>query len=97
MRNHKKALLSTAILAAITAGNAQAGTESCFEVYKGADALATVAFGTVYGGAACIAETARVAGGAADLEPTNEAAIAYELTGALNVDFDAVDGVNTDQ
>jgi hypothetical protein len=97
MRNHKKALLSTAILAAITAGSAQAGTESCFEVYKGANDLATIAFDTVYGGAACIAEADRVAGGAADLEPTNEAAIAYELTGALNVDFDAVDGVNTDQ
>lgn len=97
MRKHNKALLSTAILAAITAGSVQAGTESCFEVYKGADGLAVAGFAAVYGGSSCVTEANRAAATTTDLEPTDEAAIAYELTGSLEVDFDEIDGVNTDQ
>ena len=94
MRNFTKTALATACL--LGAGNALAGTEACFEVYKGADALAVTAMGTVYTNAACIVEASRTGAAAADLEATDEAKIAYELTGNLDVDFDVLDGVNTD-
>ncbi|CAM4122122.1 hypothetical protein [Pseudoalteromonas byunsanensis] len=97
MKRFNKVALIPATVAAVLAGNAYAGTEACFEVYKGADGLAVQAHSTIYAGAACIAEATRTAAGAADLEPTNEAGIAYELTGNLTIDFDAVDGVDTDQ
>ncbi|OHU90711.1 MULTISPECIES: hypothetical protein [Pseudoalteromonas] len=97
MKRFNKVALIPAAVAAVLAGNAYAGTEACFEVYKGADALAVTAFDTIYTGAACVAEASRTGAAADNLEATNEAGIAYELTGDLTVDFDAVDGTNTDQ
>ncbi|MCG7538944.1 hypothetical protein EXT48_14355 [Pseudoalteromonas sp. CO348] len=97
MKRFNKVALIPAAVAAVLAGNAYAGTEACFEVYKGADALAVTGFDTIYGGAACIAEASRTGATAANLEATNEAKVAYELTGDLTLDFDAVDGTNTDQ
>ncbi|MCG7569860.1 hypothetical protein MHM89_07960 [Pseudoalteromonas sp. CNC9-20] len=96
MKRFNKVALLPAAVAAVLAGNAYAGTEACFEVYKGADGLAVAGFADIYGGAACVAEADRGAATAADLEPTAEGKIAYELTGELGVDFDALDGVDTD-
>ena len=97
MKRFSKIALIPAAVTAVLAGNAYAGTEACFEVYKGADALAVSAFGTAYTGAACVAEADRAGASNTDLAATNEAAIAYELTKSLAVDFDAVDAVDTDQ
>ncbi|GLX77594.1 hypothetical protein tinsulaeT_09340 [Thalassotalea insulae] len=96
MKKFNLAALPLAVAGIVASNSAFAGTQACFEVYKGADALAVAAFDTNYAAAACIAEADRLAAGAADLEPTAEAAIAYELTGDLDVDFDALDGVDTD-
>jgi hypothetical protein len=94
MKRFNKIALIPAAIAAGLASNAYAGTEACFEVYKGADGLAVSAFDTIYEGASCGART-----GATNttLEAINETSIAYELTGSLAIDFDAIDGVNTDQ
>ncbi|EWH04901.1 hypothetical protein AT00_17290 [Pseudoalteromonas lipolytica SCSIO 04301] len=94
MKRISKIALIPAAITAVLAGNAYAGTEACFEVYKGADALAVSAFDTIYEGASCGART-----GASNttLAAIDETSIAYELTGNLSIDFDAIDGVDTDQ
>lgn len=97
MKRLNKIALIPAAIAATLAGNAYAGTEACFEVYKGADALAVVAFQDKYTPASCIAEASRTGAAAANLQATDEVAIAYELTGNRNVDFDAINTVDTDQ
>ncbi len=72
----KLALLPAAVASAMFASNAYAGTEACFEVYKGADGLAVTAFDTIYTGAAC--ENPRTGATATGLAPINEGKIAYE-------------------
>lgn len=94
MKRFSKIALIPAAVTAVLAGNAYAGTEACFEVYKGADGLAVSAFDTKYTGAACGARTGAAAN---TLAAINETSIAYELTGNLPIDFDAIDGVDTDQ
>lgn len=96
MKNLKKALLSTAILAGLSAGNAFAGTEACFEVYSVADNAGVTAFGDVYGSAACVAEDDRLAASTTDLAPTDSIKVAYELTKSLTLDFDAATSGGTD-
>lgn len=96
MKNLKKALLSTAILAGLSAGNAFAGTEACFEVYSVADNAGVTAFGDVYASAACVAEDDRVAATTTDLAPTDSIKVAYELTKSLTLDFDAATSGGTD-
>ena len=91
MKRFNKVALLPAAVAAVLAGNAYAGTEACFEVYKGADALAVAGFADIYGGAACVAEADRTSATTTDLAPTLEGKIAYELTGELAVDFDDLD------
>ena len=58
MKQLKRALLSTAVLAGLAAGNAYAGTEACFEITK-VDATNGIAtfdlWGTSYTPAACVA------------------------------------------
>lgn len=98
----KLALLPAAVASAMFANNAFAGTEACFEVYKDADGLAVAEFGAIYGGSSCLAEGSRTAHGAmadgtTELAATAEGAIAYELTGDLVVNLDALDGTDTDQ
>lgn len=93
-RFNKIALIPAAIAAGLASNAAFAGTEACFEVYKGADGLAVSAFDTKYTDAAC---GVRTGAGANTLEAVNETSIAYELTGNLAIDFDAIDGVDTDQ
>lgn len=85
MKNLKKALLSSAVLAGLAAGNAYAGTEACFEVYKTAAPLAAGDFNAVYANASCVA---------ADLATTDEVKVAYELTGGATVDFGDVNDLN---
>lgn len=89
MKNLKKALLSTAILAGLSAGNAFAGTEACFEVYSVAEGTAPTAFDTLYTPAACVAEATRTVAAAAQLQKTDSVKVAYELTKSLALDFDA--------
>lgn len=108
MKNLKKALLSTAVLAGLAAGNVYAGTEACFETFKGADnlALTNADIHPFYGNASCTtaaalaAQVPPVVGTAATaLMKQDTAKIAYELTGGTNgldVNFDAVNGVDTD-
>jgi hypothetical protein len=97
MKNLKKALLSTAVLAGLAAGNAYAGTEACFETFKGADNVLTNGnVNTLYASASC-KDGAGVRN--ANLAPLASGAIAYELTGGtlgLDVNFDQLDGVDTD-
>ncbi|MFN4055636.1 MAG: hypothetical protein ACK4GU_12225 [Alishewanella aestuarii] len=93
MKQLKRALLSTAVLAGLYAGNAMAGTEACFEVLKATDdASATEIFqrwSTVYQKAGC-----EVGPGAPDqqLAGFNPISVAYELTGNLQLNFNDVDG-----
>jgi len=93
----KLALLPAAVASAMFANSAFAGTEACFETYKGADALPVAGFTAIYGAAACQIEASRTVAGAATLEATNEGKIAYELTGNLAIDFNKLDGTDTDQ
>lgn len=97
MKNLKKALLSTAVLAGLAAGNAYAGTEACFETFKGADnILVNGNVNTLFPESSCKngAGTRYVS-----LAALANGAIAYELTGGTNgldVDFEALDGTDTD-
>lgn len=78
MKKLNKALISTAVLAGLYAGNAFAGTEACFEIYKGLPETNHSAVGA-FGGADCYttaATPARVAGLAAIVPGS----VAYELT-----------------
>jgi hypothetical protein len=93
MKNLKKALLSTAVLAGLSVGNAFAGTEACFEVYSTADGVAPTAFATLYTPASCIKEADRTGAAAADLAITDSVKVAYELTKSLTLDFDLADGL----
>jgi hypothetical protein len=74
MRNLKKALISTAVLAGLAAGNAYAGTEACFEIYKGEVTDHAVSFG----GAECYVGSPAVR--SSDLLGLDEGKVAYELT-----------------
>lgn len=108
MKNLKKALLSTAVLAGLASGNVFAGTEACFETFKGLDnaALVNADINTLYGNSACTtfaqlaAQVPPVAGTTATaLMKQDNVKIAYELTGGTNgldVDFDKANGVDTD-
>ena len=98
MKNFKIASLSLAIAGLVASNQAFAGTEACFEIFKGADnaAVTDAQMDTVYTPASCVAENLRVGSTATDLNPTVEAAIAYELTKDYDIDFDATDGVDTD-
>ena len=96
MKKFNLAALPLAVAGIVASNSAFAGTEACFEVYKGADNFALTAFSANYTKAACVAEISRVGATANDLQPTDETKIAYELTGDLDVNFDAVDTVNTD-
>lgn len=93
MKQLKRALLSTAVLAGLYAGNAMAGTEACFEVLKATDDASATSvlarWATVYQKAGC-----EVGPGAADqqLAGFDPISVAYELTGNLELDFDDVDG-----
>jgi len=90
MKRFTKLALIPAAVTAVLAGNVYAGTEACFEIYKGADNSGIEAFNTKYVGASCV----ETRGGAAadDLAVINETKIAYELTGNLAIDFDDIDG-----
>lgn len=108
MKNLKKALLSTAVLAGLASGNVFAGTEACFETFKGLDnaALANADINTLYGNSACTtfaqlaAQVPAVVGTTATaLMKQDNVKIAYELTGGVNgldVDFDKANGLTTD-
>lgn len=96
MKQLKRALLSTAVLAGLAAGNAHAGTEACFEVTRATDAgtAATVLarWATVYQTASCD-NTAGAA--SAKLLPFDPIKVAYELTGDLPLSLNDIDGNNT--
>ena len=108
MKNLKKALVSTAVLAGLASGNVFAGTEACFETFKGLDnaAVTNADIHPFYGNAACTTAAsilAQVPPGvptaATALMKQDSVKIAYELTGGtngLNVDFDAANGLTTD-
>lgn len=108
MKNLKKALLSTAVLAGLASGQAFAGTEACFETFKGADnaSLLNADINTLYGNSSCTtfaqlaAQVPAVVGTTATaLMKQDNVKIAYELTGGVNgldVDFDKANGVDTD-
>jgi hypothetical protein len=83
MKKFNLAALPLAVAGILASSSAFAGTEACFEVYKGADALAAAAFDTKYDLASCGAR-----GGASDvlLQTNDVVAIAYELTGVNPVD-----------
>lgn len=89
MKRFTKLALIPAAVTAVLAGNAYAGTEACFEIYKGADNSEISAFDTKYVGASCV--TNRGGAAADDLAVINETKIAYELTGNLPIDFDNID------
>lgn len=108
MKNLKKALLSSAVLAGLASGQAFAGTEACFETFKGLDnaAVANADINTLYGNSSCTtfaqlaAQVPAVVGTPATaLMKQENVKIAYELTGGVNgldVDLDKTNGVDTD-
>ena len=95
MKQLKKALISSAVLAGLAAGNAYAGTEACFEIYKGA---VDANHATLYPNADCYVNGVR----SGDLLALDEGKIAYELTrgGAngyeINLSQDAFAGALND-
>lgn len=97
MKKFNLAALPLAVAGILASNAALAGTEACFEVYKGSDTLALGAgFSLNYGNASCIAEASRTGASATDLAITAETKIAYELTKNLAVDFDAIDAIDED-
>ncbi len=85
MKQMKKALLSTAVLLGLSAGNAYAGSEACFEIQKGAADVATWA--TIYQKAEC----SRLAGTPdAQLAALNPVQVAFELTRNQNLSLGSV-------
>ncbi|QZO13438.1 hypothetical protein [Pseudoalteromonas piscicida] len=95
MKRFNKVALIPAAVAAVLAGNAYAGTEACFEVYKGSEGLAVDAFDVIYGGADCDITRVGTATTDAHLKTIAETKIAYELTGNLPIDFDNIDDAAT--
>lgn len=93
----KLALLPAAVASAMFANSAFAGTEACFETYKGANPLPVAGFTAIYGAAACQAEGDRSTATDTTLATTVEGKVAYELTGNLEINFDELDGVSSDQ
>ncbi|WP_077339376.1 hypothetical protein [Pseudocolwellia agarivorans] len=96
MKKFNLAALPLAVAGVLASTSALAGTEACFEVYKGGDALATAAFATPYNLAAC--KETRGGAAADDLAINDVVAIAYELTGknsdgekVFDIDFDDID------
>ncbi|WP_110456316.1 hypothetical protein [Shewanella algidipiscicola] len=93
MKNLKKALVATAVLAGL-ASNAYAGTEACFEVYKVPTTTGVLAHDDIYANASCVADADRTGAAVDQLEQTVEGKIAYELTKSLEVPFTAIDTTN---
>lgn len=89
MKNLKKALVASAVLAGL-AGNAYAGTEACFEVYKVDTGTGVLAHDDIYANASCIAEADRTGAAVSQLQATTEGKIAYELTKSLEVPFETI-------
>ena len=102
MKKFNLAALPLAVAGVLASTSALAGTEACFEVYKGTNAALVTAiqddFGFKYDPAACV-----VRSGALDntnsVTASDPIAIAYELTGknsdgdkVFSVDFDDIDG-----
>lgn len=75
MKKLNKALISTAVLAGLYAGNAFAGTEACFEIYKGA---VNANHGTLFASAQCYTGSPEVRD--ANLLALASGSVAYELT-----------------
>mgnify|MGYP003633767203 CR=1 FL=1 len=73
MKLLKKALISSAVLAGLASTNVFAGTEACFEIYKG-DVV--VDHGVQFAAAQCYTGDVRDA----NLEALDEGSVAYELT-----------------
>lgn len=96
MKQIKRALLSTAVLAGLYAGTANAGTEACFEVLKAStstDALSVLdRWSTVYQNAGCVVTAGQPSVSLASFNPIS---VAYELTGNLVLNFNDVDGDTT--
>lgn len=80
MKQIKKTLLSSAILAGLAAGNAFAGEEACFEISNGLVSGQT--WSTIYTGEVCSYDTA-VADRALALAPSAPVTVAQELTREL--------------
>lgn len=73
----KLALLPAAVAASLLGGNAMAGTEACFEVYRPADVQS--ALNHVFEGADC--SVPRTGAGTETLAPVNPLKVAFEMTG----------------
>jgi len=93
MRNFTKTALATACL--LGAGNALAGTEACFEVYKVAAGGAGTGLVTnhevLYNNAGC--EATRAGAAATTLAAIVNPSIAWELTGDVDFDLEALGAV----
>ncbi|MCW1718721.1 hypothetical protein OIZ54_08135 [Pseudoalteromonas sp. A3] len=96
MKRFTKLALIPAAVTAVLAGNAYAGTEACFEIYKTGDNAGVSAFDKKYTGAACagdrVEEFTVTNPATSTLLQLNEIKIAYELTGNLPIDFDDITG-----
>ena len=77
MKLLKKALISSAVLAGLASTNVFAGTEACFEIYKG-PVDANVA--DLYASAQCYTTIAGVVTRDANLAGLDGGSVAYELT-----------------
>lgn len=101
MNKFKLAALPLAVAGIFASTSAHAGTEACFEVYKGGIDQVAAAFSTPYNLASC---GARGVADAVTLADNDVTSIAYELTGVdadgdkvFGLDFDDIDNADADQ
>ena len=96
MNKFKLAALPLAMAGIVASNSALAGTEACFESYRtvagGAAAGLVIAHDTLYTPASC--DATPTAAGATELQALDNAKIAWELTGDLDIDLEALGAVN---
>ncbi|MCJ8321006.1 MAG: hypothetical protein MJK12_15310 [Colwellia sp.] len=95
MKKFNLAALPLAVAGVLASTSAFAGTEACFEVFKGDVAALITNQDTLYTPAAC--EATRTGLGATSLEVLDSAAVAWELTGDLDLDLNNLGAVGDER
>jgi len=93
MKKFNLAALPLAVAGVLASTSAFAGTEACFEVYRGAVNSVVTNHDVLYTPAAC--EINRSGADVTSLAVNDAATVAWELTGDVNLDLDDIDGAGT--
>lgn len=91
MKKFNLAALPLAVAGVLASTSAFAGTEACFEVYRGAVDSVVTNHAVLYTPAAC--EAVRSGADADGLAINDAATVAWELTGDIDLDLDDIDGI----